>query len=169
MQPFVRYHGHKLQPLFQKGQYCVATYRQQLSPLPTTVSTQYRVLTSWLLPCAVLHVTTVPQVNQHIESRTAIFHPASCCFWGHIWKMHAESKVRTNKQRRNIMLRVCGKLDFIYLEERWNFKIPLSKKRSKLHMTIQPSTVTNKIVRSYHKKPTKQKSVITVSPTTYHK
>ena len=38
MQPFVRYHGHKVQTLFQKGQYFVATYQQQLSRLPTTVS-----------------------------------------------------------------------------------------------------------------------------------
>ena len=39
MQAFVRYHGRKLQTFFQKGQYFVATYQQQLTPLPTTVST----------------------------------------------------------------------------------------------------------------------------------
>ena len=39
MQPFVRYHGHKLQTIFQKGHYFVATYQQQLSRLPTTAPT----------------------------------------------------------------------------------------------------------------------------------
>ena len=39
LQLFDRYHGYKLLTLFQKGQYFAATYQQQLSRLPTTVST----------------------------------------------------------------------------------------------------------------------------------
>ena len=35
----LRYHGHKLQTLFQKGHYSVAKNKQQLSRLPTTLST----------------------------------------------------------------------------------------------------------------------------------
>ena len=38
-QPFVRYHEFKLQTFFQNEQCCVATNQQQLSRLPTTVST----------------------------------------------------------------------------------------------------------------------------------
>ena len=45
MHSFVRYHGHKLQTLFQKGRYFVTTYRQQLSPLPRTVPTFNSLLT----------------------------------------------------------------------------------------------------------------------------
>ena len=37
MQPFLRYHEYKLQTLFQNEQYFVATYQEQLSPLPTVV------------------------------------------------------------------------------------------------------------------------------------
>ena len=33
MQPFVRYHGHKSQTVFQKDNYFVAKYQQQLSRL----------------------------------------------------------------------------------------------------------------------------------------
>ena len=36
---FGRYYGHKLQTLFQEGQYFVAMYQKQLSRPPTTVST----------------------------------------------------------------------------------------------------------------------------------
>ena len=39
MEVIVRYHGHMLQTLFQKGQDFEATYQQQLCPLPSTVST----------------------------------------------------------------------------------------------------------------------------------
>ena len=38
MQPLVGDHGHKLQTLFQKEQYFVATYQQQIGRLPSTVS-----------------------------------------------------------------------------------------------------------------------------------
>ena len=50
MQPFVRYHGHKLQTLFQKGQYFAATYQQQVCRLPVTVSTLNCYITFTLLP-----------------------------------------------------------------------------------------------------------------------
>ena len=39
MQSIVCNHGHKLQTLFQKGHYFETIYQQQLSRLPTTVST----------------------------------------------------------------------------------------------------------------------------------
>ena len=39
LQHLVRYHGHKLQTLFQNVQCFVGTYQQQLSRLPSTVST----------------------------------------------------------------------------------------------------------------------------------
>ena len=46
MQPFVRYHGHKLHSLFQMGQHFAATYQQQLCRLSNTVFTLKHFLTN---------------------------------------------------------------------------------------------------------------------------